>query len=175
MNSLKTLTLAAWLFVVALASDSTVAQGVERTSKTALEQTSSKQSAVEIDGTPATDKPEEVTWNFDNLPKRPTSAKEQKIVDKIVHVVTTKYDSIEQAFSRLDVDQNGKLCRSEVSGLLQLARLNRIVCVVATGRLIDRYDVSDDNSIQWPEFNFAITKAIAKAQVPANRTARLDP
>jgi len=175
MNTQKPLTLAGWIFVAALASASTVAQDVEAISKIALEQTSSEQIAVEIATPQATDKPEEVTWNFDDLPKRPTNANEQKIVDKIVHVVTTKYDSIEQAFSKLDVDQNGKLCRSEVSRLLQLARLSRIVCVVATGRLIDRYDVSDDDSIQWPEFNFAITKAIAKAQVPPDRSARLEP
>ena len=170
MNSSKNLALAAWLLVATLVSSSVVAQDLASTDKAVPEQSVAEATAKQL-----TDKPEEVTWNFDHLPKRPTSEREQQIVDKIVHVVTTKYDSVEQAFSKLDVDQNGKLCRSEVSGLLQLARLNRIVRVVATGRLIERYDVSDDDSIQWPEFNFAITKAIAKAHGPAGRSALNQP
>ena len=115
---------------------------------------------------------EEVKWNFDHLAKRPTSPREQQIVDKIVNVVTNDYDSVEDAFSKLDLDGNGNLDRSEVTGLLKLARLSRIVRIVATGRLIDRYDVSNDDSIQWPEFNFAITKAIDKADRLAKQTAQ---
>ena len=170
MNSSKNLNLAAWLFIATLASSSVVAQDLASIEKVAAEK-----SVAEAPAKQQTDKPEEVIWNFDHLTKRQTSEREQQIVDKIVHVVTTKYDSIEHAFSKLDVDQNGNLDRSEVSGLLQLARLNRIVRVVATGRLIDRYDVSDDDSIQWPEFNFAITKAIAKSHGPADRSARIQP
>ncbi len=114
---------------------------------------------------------------LDDLPKLPTTEREQQIIDKIVEVVTTKYDSVEHAFSKLDLDQNGNLDRSEVSGLLRLARLGRIIRVIATGRLIDRYDVSEDDSIQWNEFNFAITKAIEKRARLANsdNTALLTP
>lgn len=160
MDSQKILPLSSWLLVTALVSSSVLAQNSDTTS-----QTVSQMSAKQTEGL------ENETWNFDHLEKRPTSEREQQIVDKIVNVVTNKFDSSEDAFSSLDVDDNGKLCRSEVSSLLKLARLNRIVCIVATGRLIDRYDVSKDDSIQWPEFNFAITKAIDKADRLAKQTA----
>ena len=162
MNSKNIFTLSAWLLVTILVSGSVVAQNSDSTSQTTSE----------VSATQSAQVAEEVKWNFDHLPKRPTSAREQQIVDKVVNVVTSKYDSVEDAFSKLDLDDNGNLDRTEVTGLLKLARLSRIVRVVATGRLIDRYDVSKDDSIQWPEFNFAITKAIDKADRLAKQTAQ---
>ena len=164
MNSRNKIAVAAWLLVAALASSSVVAQTSDTNSKTAPE-------ASEVSAKQETEKSEEVNWSFDDLPKRPTSEREQQIIDKIVHVVTSQYDSVEHAFSKLDVDQNGNLDRTEVSGLLRAAKLSRLVRVIATGRLIDRYDVSDDDTIQWPEFNFAITKAMDKARTAENLSA----
>ena len=162
MNSKNSFTLSVWLLVTTLVSSSVVAQNSESTLQAPSEKSVSQKTA----------DVEEVKWNFDHLAKRPTSPREQQIVDKIVNVVTNDYDSVEDAFSKLDLDGNGNLDRSEVTGLLKLARLSRIVRIVATGRLIDRYDVSNDDSIQWPEFNFAITKAIDKADRLAKQTAQ---
>ena len=162
MNSKNSFTLSVWLLVTTLVSSSVVAQSSESTLQAPSEK-SVLQKTADV---------EEVKWNFDHLAKRPTSPREQQIVDKIVNVVTNDYDSVEDAFSKLDLDGNGNLDRSEVTGLLKLARLSRIVRIVATGRLIDRYDVSNDDSIQWPEFNFAITKAIDKADRLAKQTAQ---
>jgi len=165
MNLRNKLTLTACLLMAALASTSVIAQDVDSKTQTVPE-------AVEKQETKSS---EAESWSFDDLPKRPTSAREQEIIDKIVGVVTKKFDSIEDAFSNLDLDENGKLCRSEVSRLLKLAKLSRLVRVIATGRLIERYDVSKDESIQWPEFNFAITKAIDKAEKLANQTVQRQP
>ena len=162
MNTRIIITRATWLLMAALVCSSVVAQDLD----------SADQTVSEVAAKPQAEKLEDVDWGFDELPKRPTTEREQKIIDKIVNVVTTKYDSVEQAFSKLDVDEDGNLDRSEVSGLLRLAKLNRIVRMVAIGRLIDRYDVSDDDSIQWPEFNFAITKAIDKSRLAENQTVR---
>jgi len=162
MNTRTKITRATCLLLAALVCGSVVAQDPDSADQTVSESLAK----------PKAEKLEEVNWSFDELPKRPTSEREQKIIDKIVGVVTTKYDSVEHAFSKLDSDEDGKLNRSEVSGLLRLAKLNRIVRMVALGRLIERYDVSNDEAIQWPEFNFAITKAIDKTRLAENQTVR---
>ena len=98
----------------------------------------------------------------DNLPKRPTSKNEQHIIDKILHLVTEELKSQKLTFSHLDKDHNCKLDRSEVSELLRESHISGIVRLIATGRLIDRYDLSNDGYVEWREFHFAIDKALKK-------------
>ena len=169
MNSRNKLTLSVLLLATVIASSPVLAQNSELAEPTAPESTT-ELITTESSASQETENSEDSIWNFEHLEKRPTSAREQQIVDKIVGVVTSKYESVEDAFTNLDLDDNGMLDRTEVSGLLKLAKLSRIVSMVALGRLIDRYDVSNDDSIQWPEFNFAITKAIDKAEKLAKQT-----
>ena len=98
----------------------------------------------------------------DHLAKHPTSHSEQQIINKIIHFVTHGYTSQMAAFSDLDHDHNCKLDKSEVSDLLRKSHINGIIRLFATGRLINRYDVSHDGYVQWREFHFAIDKALKK-------------
>ena len=98
----------------------------------------------------------------DNLPKKPTSKTEQHIIDKIIHFVTHDYETQQSAFLDLDHNHDCKLEKSEVSQMLRDAHIGGIVRVFATTRLIDRYDISTDGAIEWPEFHFAIDKALKK-------------
>ena len=98
----------------------------------------------------------------DDLPKRPTSRSEQQIIDKIIHFVTHDFTTQQAAFLDLDRNHDCKLEKSEVSRMLSKSHVNGLVRLFATSRLIDRYDVSKDNAVEWPEFHFAIDKALKK-------------
>ena len=98
----------------------------------------------------------------DDLPKRATSKSEQRIIHKIIHFVTHDFKSQQAAFLDFDRNHDCKLDKSEVSQMLSDSHVNGFVRLFATTRLIDRYDVSKDNYVEWPEFHFAIDKAIKK-------------
>ena len=98
----------------------------------------------------------------DDLPKRATSKSEQQIIDKIVRFVTHDFTTQQAAFLDLDRNHDCKLDKSEVSQMLSKSHVNGLVRLFATSRLIDRYDVSKDHYVEWPEFYFAINKALKK-------------
>ena len=97
----------------------------------------------------------------DNLPKRKTTAREQKILDKTVRVIQ-RFGSQKDAFTELDKDHNCQLDRTEVNNLLSYAKVSGFVRVIASGQLITRYDLSHDGAVQWREFHYAVDKALAK-------------
>ncbi|MDB2686496.1 EF-hand domain-containing protein [Mariniblastus sp.] len=98
----------------------------------------------------------------DDLPKRPTKKTEQRLIDKVIHFVTHDFKSQQAAFLDFDRNHDCKLDKSEVSQMLSDSHVNGFVRLFATTRLIERYDVSKDNYVEWPEFHFAIDKAIKK-------------
>ena len=98
----------------------------------------------------------------DDLPKRATSKSEQRIIDKIIHFVTHDFTTQQAAFLDLDKNHDCKLGKTEISQMLSKSHVNGLVRLFATSRLIDRYDVSKDNYVEWPEFYFAISKALKK-------------
>jgi len=97
----------------------------------------------------------------DNNPKRKASKREQQILDKTIGVIN-RFDSQKDAFSKLDRDHNCQLDRTEVNKLLSYAKINGFVRSIASGRLITRYDLSHDGSVQWREFHYAVDKALAE-------------
>ena len=97
----------------------------------------------------------------DNLPKHEPSKREQQILDKTIRVIN-RFESQKHAFSKLDQDNNCKLDRSEINRLLSYAKINGFTRAIASGRLISRYDLSNDGFVQWREFHFAVEKALAK-------------
>ena len=98
----------------------------------------------------------------DDLPKKATSKTEQRIIDKIIHYVTHDYKTQQSAFLALDHNHDCKLDKSEVTQLLSKSHIGGFVRLFATTRLIERYDVSSDGYVEWPEFHFAIDKALKK-------------
>ena len=97
----------------------------------------------------------------DNNPKRKASKREQQILDKTISVIN-RFESQKDAFEKLDRDHNCQLDRSEVNKLLSYAKINGFVRSIASGRLITRYDLSHDGSVQWREFHYAVDKALAE-------------
>ena len=107
----------------------------------------------------------------DNNPKHKASKREQKILDKTIGVITNRFQSQEDAFTKLDKDHNCQLDRSEVSRLLSYAKVSGLVRTIASGRLITRYDLSHDGTVQWEEFHHAIDLALA--QQPKKQSKKL--
>lgn len=99
----------------------------------------------------------------DTLPQREATENEQKIIDKTMRLIN-RFKSQKDAFTQLDKDHNCKLDKSEVDRLLNYAKINSYVRLIATGRMITHYDLSHDGAIQWREFHHAIDKAFVRKQ-----------
>ena len=128
---------------------------------------SAQERATDKDATQATVKDHAACFEsdiniVDDLTKRATSKSEQQIIDKIIHFVTHDFATQQAAFLELDRNHDCKLDKSEVSQMLSKSHVNGLVRLFATSRLIDRYDVSKDEYVEWPEFHFAIGKALKK-------------
>lgn len=105
------------------------------------------------------------------LPKLKTSKREQQIIDKVTKTIKTQFESIQTSFKQLDKDNNQKLDSGEISQLLKRAKIKGITRVIATSRLLDRYDRTDDDFVDWQEYKFAVKKAIEKAAERAKAIA----
>lgn len=105
------------------------------------------------------------------LPKVKTSKREQQIIDKVTKTIKTQFDSIQSSFGQLDKDKNQKLDSSEISQLLKRAKIKGLTRVIATSRLLARYDRTDDDFVDWQEYEFAVNKAIEKAAERAREIA----
>lgn len=126
------------------------------------------------DGSEAPSKTEKVSTGnpvWTPLPKVKTSKREQQIIDKVTKTIKTQFDSIQSSFGQLDKDKNQKLDSSEISQLLKRAKIKGLTRVIATSRLLARYDRTDDDFVDWQEYKFAVNKAIEKAAERARAIA----
>lgn len=84
------------------------------------------------------------------------SKKEKEILKKIKILLTQKFDSPEEAFSFFDKNQDGDLNRSEVKDMLKDAKVGRFLRSIVSGKLIQKFDESEDERIAWKEFKSAV-------------------
>jgi len=85
-------------------------------------------------------------------------ATKESILNKIQILITNKFDSPEEAFSFFDKDSSGKLKKSEIVKLLKEAEINGFIRGLVGSKLIDGYDQSGDELIDWEEFKAAVDK-----------------
>ncbi|MCK0156583.1 EF-hand domain-containing protein [Cellulophaga sp. F20128] len=82
----------------------------------------------------------------------------ESILNKIQILITNKFTSPEAAFNFFDEDGDGKLKRSEIVKLLKDAEISGFIRGIVASKLIEGYDNSGDESVDWQEFKKAIDK-----------------
>ena len=80
------------------------------------------------------------------------------ILDKIQILITNKFKTPEEAYSFFDEDGDGKLKKSEIVELLKKAEISGFLRGIVSSKLIEGYDKSGDELIDWEEFKSAISK-----------------
>ena len=83
---------------------------------------------------------------------------EESILNKIQILITNHFDTPEAAFSFFDADSNGKLKKSEIVKLLKQAEISGFIRGLVGSKLIEGYDKSEDEEIDWQEFKAAVDK-----------------
>lgn len=83
---------------------------------------------------------------------------EEAILNKIQILITNHFDTPEEAFSFFDADGSGKLKKKEIVTLLKQAEISGFIRGLVGSKLIEGYDKSDDDEIDWQEFKAAVDK-----------------
>lgn len=83
---------------------------------------------------------------------------EESIMNKIQILITNHFSSPEEAFSFFDADSSGKLKKSEIVKLLKQAEISGFIRGLIGSKLIEGYDESEDEEIDWQEFKVAVDK-----------------
>ncbi len=82
----------------------------------------------------------------------------EDILNKIQIMITNHFKTPEEAFSFFDGDGDGKLTKGEIVELLKRAEINGFIRGMVSSKLIEGYDKSGDELIDWAEFKQAIAK-----------------
>ena len=82
----------------------------------------------------------------------------EDILSKIQILITNHFNTPEQAFAYFDKDKDGKLTKGEITDLLKQAEINGFIRGMVSSKLIEGYDNSRDELIDWEEFKVAISK-----------------
>ena len=80
------------------------------------------------------------------------------ILDKIQILITNKFKTPEEAYNFFDEDGDGKLKKSEIVELLKKAEISGFLRGIVSSKLIEGYDKSGDEFIDWEEFKEAVGK-----------------
>ena len=83
---------------------------------------------------------------------------EEAIMNKIQILITNHFKTPEEAFSFFDADGDGKLKKSEIANLLKQAEISGFIRGIVSSKLIEGYDKSGDEFINWQEFKTAVDK-----------------
>ena len=89
-------------------------------------------------------------------------ATKESILNKIQILITNHYETPEEAFRFFDADSDGKLKRTEIVQLLKDAEINGFIRGIVASKLIEGYDRSGDEYIDWEEFKKAVDKIAAE-------------
>ena len=83
-------------------------------------------------------------------------ATKESILNKLQILITNHFDTPEAAFSFFDKDGDGKLKKAEIVKLLKQAEVNGFIRGFVASKLIDGYDNSGDDLVDWEEFKAAV-------------------
>lgn len=82
----------------------------------------------------------------------------EDILNKVQILITNHFKSPEEAFAFFDEDSDGKLTKGEIVELLKKAEINGFIRGMVSSKLVEGYDKSGDELIDWAEFKQAISK-----------------
>ena len=85
-------------------------------------------------------------------------ATKESILNKIQILIANHFETPENAFSFFDANSDGKLKKYEIVELLRQAGINGFIRGLVSSKLIDGYDKTGDELIDWTEFKTAIEK-----------------
>ncbi|MRH99034.1 EF-hand domain-containing protein [Kriegella sp. EG-1] len=83
-------------------------------------------------------------------------ATKETVLNKIQILITNKFETPEEAFAFFDVDSDGKLKKAEIVQLLKEAEISGFIRGLVGSKLIEGYDKSGDELIDWQEFKSAV-------------------
>ena len=83
---------------------------------------------------------------------------QEDILNKIQILITNHFSTPEQAFNYFDRDKDGTLTKGEILELLKKAEINGFIRGIVSSKLVEGYDTSKDDLIDWEEFKSAISK-----------------
>ena len=83
---------------------------------------------------------------------------EEAIMNKIQILITNHFKTPEEAFRFFDADGDGKLKKSEIVSLLKQAEISGFLRGIVSSKLIEGYDKSGDELVDWQEFKTAVDK-----------------
>lgn len=83
---------------------------------------------------------------------------EESILNKIQILITNHFNTPEDAFSFFDADSSGKLKKNEIVKLLKEAEISGFIRGIVGTKLIEGYDKTEDEEIDWQEFKAAVDK-----------------
>ncbi len=78
------------------------------------------------------------------------------ILNKVQILITNHFDNPEAAFKFFDKDSDGKLSQQEIVKLLKEAEVSGFIRGIVSRKLIEGYDESGDDLVDWNEFKKAI-------------------
>ncbi|MET7030585.1 EF-hand domain-containing protein [Sediminicola luteus] len=82
----------------------------------------------------------------------------EDILNKIQILITNHFKTPEEAFAFFDKDGDGKMTKGEIVELLKKAEINGFIRGMVSAKLVEGYDKSGDELIDWQEFKQAIAK-----------------
>jgi Ca2+-binding EF-hand superfamily protein len=80
----------------------------------------------------------------------------ESILRKIRILLTNQFDSPEEAFRFFNSESDGRLRKSEIKKLLKSAAVNGFITGFVAIELLNGYDESSTETINWEEFKLAI-------------------
>ena len=88
--------------------------------------------------------------------------KKDSIMSKIQILIANHFETAEAAFNFFDDDKDGKLSNKELIKLLKEAEINGFIRGIVSRKIIERYDVSRDDYVNWQEFQAVISAIVEK-------------
>lgn len=82
----------------------------------------------------------------------------EDVLNKIQILITNHFKTPEEAFAFFDKDGDGKLTKGEITELLKKAEISGFIRGRVSSKLVEGYDKSKDELIDWEEFKMAIAK-----------------
>ena len=82
----------------------------------------------------------------------------EDVLNKIQILITNHFKTPEEAFAFFDKDGDGKLTKGEITELLKKAETSGFIRGIVSSKLVEGYDKSKDELIDWEEFKMAIAK-----------------
>lgn len=80
----------------------------------------------------------------------------ESVLYKIQILITNHFETPEGAFKFFDRNSDGKLNTREIAKLLKEAEISGFIRGIISRKLIDGYDKSGDEYVDWDEFKAAI-------------------